>query len=81
MAMQTQEVVDRFATQAMAAILGNNEALKQITGYGPEALMAPEGINAVVTKAYEIAAAMIAERARRLRVEPEFKLRTKEPKL
>jgi len=80
MAIQTQEVVDGFATAAMVAILGNNEALKAVTGYGADALTSSEGINAVVTKAYEIAAAMINERARRLRIEPEFKLKTNEPK-
>ena len=81
MAVQTHEIVDGFATAAMSAILGNDELLKAVTGYGAEALTSQEGVNAVVTKAYEIAAAMIAERARRLRVEPEFKLKTKDLKL
>jgi hypothetical protein len=81
MAESTQEIVDRFAAQALSAILSNPEIMQAVTKMGSQAIMYEEAIRAVANKSYEIAAAMMIERSKRLRAEPEFTFKPKKPTL
>jgi len=81
MANSTQEIVDQFAAQAMNAILSNPDIMQAVTNMGSQAITYEEAIRAVANKSYEIAAAMMVERSRRLRAEPEFTFKPKKPTL
>jgi len=74
MAEPSHDPLDVFAGQAMQAILANPQALEAVTKMGSQALANNDALAAIATKSYDIATALVAERARRRRMEPEFKL-------
>ena len=72
MATSSQEVIDQFATQAMHAILSNQELTQAVTKMGSQAITYDEARRAIAGHAYDLAMAMFAERSKRLRADPEF---------
>ena len=68
----SQDVIDRFAAHAMQAILSNPEMMQAVTKIGAQAITYDEAIQAVARKSYDVAMVMLAERTKRVRVEPEF---------
>ena len=72
MAEQTVDTLDFFAGQALNGILGNNEMIEAITKMGTQAIAYDEAVRAIVKRSYDVAAAMMVERGKRRRAEPEF---------
>jgi len=79
--MTNEEVLDQFAAQAMQAILANQDALSAVTNMGSQAITYDEAVTAVAKRAYDVATAMMAERAARRRALPEVSFDTKKPLL
>ena len=78
--MANEDALDRFAGLAMHAILSNQDTLAAVTRMGSQAVTYNEAIAAIVKKSYDVAAAMIVERAERRRGLPEMTFKPDEPK-
>ena len=74
MAEGSQELMDAFAAEAMHAILSNEAVLEAVTKMGTQALAHDDALTAIAARSYDLATAMMVERARRRKLEPEFKL-------
>ena len=72
MGESAQDVVDYFACQAMHAMLSNGQLTEAVTKMGSQAITYDEALKAIAKRAFDIAAAMMAERGRRRRAEAEF---------
>ena len=65
--MDTQELTDHYAGLAMHAILTNQQMVEAVTKMGTQAVDYDEALNAIAGKAFNVAGAMMRERAERRR--------------
>jgi hypothetical protein len=72
MATTSYDVMDEFAARAMQAILTDLETYSAMTRKLPESIIQLEGQEALAQMAYDIAAAMMTERAKRRRSATDF---------
>jgi len=66
------DVLDLFASQALRAILSNQDMMAAVTKMGTQAIMYDEAIKKVAERSFAVAAAMIVERAERRKALPEM---------
>ncbi len=79
MASPSEEIIDQFAGQAMAAMLSNADMLRALLKSGPKAKTYEEALETIARRAYDIATVMMAERGKRRRTEAEFQFKGREP--